>query len=110
MIPCQTKKISLYLVRANDDLLGRTDKSQDIFASTCQSEKKFFQRFGLSLFHTFLFRRHERRMGLQFWSTSKITWSFRKIKKKADEKGHLKSLHTIPCHCRNATEETRLNE
>lgn len=97
MIPCQTKKISLYLVRANDDLLGRTDRSQDIFASTCQSEKKFFQRFGLSLFHTFLFRRHERRMGLQFWSTSKITWSFRKIKKKKQMRKDILS-HCIQSH------------
>lgn len=46
LIPCQTTRISLHLLRVNDDLLGRTDRSQDIFARTCQSEKNSSRDLG----------------------------------------------------------------
>lgn len=36
-------------------------------------------------------------MGLQFWSTSKITWSFRKIKKKKQMRKDILS-HCIQSH------------
>lgn len=63
------KRISLHLLRVNDDLLGRTDRSQDIFARTCQSEK-IPPEIWTKLISYFLLRRHERtvRFSLKYFS------------------------------------------
>jgi len=73
------KRISFYLVRVNDDLLSRTDRSQVIFARTCQSEK-IPLAIQTKLISYFLFRRHEETMRLQLEVLLKIMQSFRKRK------------------------------
>lgn len=59
------KRISLYLVRVNDDLLGRKVRSQDIFARTCKSVK-VPPEIWTKLISYFLFSRHVKTMRLQF--------------------------------------------